>query len=119
MLRGKWLLEQHLRLAGAAAAAGRGHEAAENKPGARAADDPRAAGAAPARIRCAAAATRSIDPLGFALENFDVIGGWRTMDEAGKPVDASGSDGRAARQSKAWRAARAAARQTRSSFREP
>ena len=29
-----------------------------------------------------------IDPLGFALENFDVIGGWRTIDEAGKPVDA-------------------------------
>ncbi len=32
-----------------------------------------------------------IDPLGFTLENFDVIGGWRTIDEAGKPVDASGS----------------------------
>src|SRR4029079_15648632 len=32
-----------------------------------------------------------IDPLGFALENFDVIGGWRTIDEAGKPVDSAGS----------------------------
>lgn len=32
-----------------------------------------------------------IDPLGFSLENFDVIGGWRTVDEAGKPVDASGT----------------------------
>jgi mono/diheme cytochrome c family protein len=32
-----------------------------------------------------------IDPLGFALENFDVIGGWRQIDEAGKPVDASGA----------------------------
>ena len=31
-----------------------------------------------------------IDPLGFALENFDVIGGWRTVDESGRPVDASG-----------------------------
>jgi hypothetical protein len=31
-----------------------------------------------------------IDPLGFALENFDVIGAWRTVDEAGKPVDAAG-----------------------------
>jgi hypothetical protein len=31
-----------------------------------------------------------IDPLGFALENFDAIGGWRTVDEAGKTVDASG-----------------------------
>jgi hypothetical protein len=32
-----------------------------------------------------------IDPLGFALENYDVIGGWRTIDEAGKPVDATGT----------------------------
>jgi hypothetical protein len=32
-----------------------------------------------------------IDPLGFSLENFDVIGGWRTIDEAGKPVDAGGT----------------------------
>jgi hypothetical protein len=32
----------------------------------------------------------AIDPLGFALENFDVIGGWRTKDENGRPVDASG-----------------------------
>src|SRR5205814_1238720 len=31
-----------------------------------------------------------IDPLGFTLENFDVIGGWRTVDEAGWPVDATG-----------------------------
>ena len=30
-----------------------------------------------------------IDPLGFALENFDVIGRWRDQD-AGKPVDNSG-----------------------------
>jgi mono/diheme cytochrome c family protein len=32
----------------------------------------------------------SIDPLGFALENYDVIGGWRTKDESGQAVDASG-----------------------------
>jgi hypothetical protein len=32
-----------------------------------------------------------IDPLGFSLENFDVIGGWRTVDEAGNPVDAEGT----------------------------
>ena len=30
----------------------------------------------------------AIDPLGFALENFDAIGGWRTTDESGKAVDA-------------------------------
>jgi hypothetical protein len=28
--------------------------------------------------------------LGFALENFDAIGGWRTTGEAGTPIDASG-----------------------------
>ena len=32
-----------------------------------------------------------IDPLGFALENFDVIGGWRSVDESGAPVDARGA----------------------------
>lgn len=31
-----------------------------------------------------------IDPLGFALENFDVIGRWRSEDEGGE-IDASGS----------------------------
>jgi len=31
-----------------------------------------------------------MDPLGFALENFDAIGRWRTS-EAGMPIDASGS----------------------------
>jgi hypothetical protein len=30
-----------------------------------------------------------IDPLGFALENFDVLGRWRAED-AGKPIDARG-----------------------------
>ncbi|MSU51287.1 MAG: DUF1592 domain-containing protein [Opitutus sp.] len=33
---------------------------------------------------------RKIDPLGFALENFDPIGGWRTRDEKGSAIDASG-----------------------------
>ena len=31
-----------------------------------------------------------MDPLGFALENYDAIGAWRTMD-ARNPVDASAS----------------------------
>ena len=36
-----------------------------------------------------------MDPLGFALENFDAIGGWRTVDGPSR-VDASGAfpDGR-------------------------
>ena len=39
---------------------------------------------------------RTIDPMGFALENFDAIGKWRTMNEGrtrseeGDPIDASG-----------------------------
>jgi len=32
-----------------------------------------------------------IDPLGFALENFDVIGAWRDFDEIGNPVDPEGN----------------------------
>jgi hypothetical protein len=32
---------------------------------------------------------RIMDPLGFALENFDAVGQWRTL-EAGNPIDASG-----------------------------
>ena len=30
-----------------------------------------------------------MDPLGFALENFDAIGRWRTTGEGGAPIDAS------------------------------
>jgi hypothetical protein len=32
-----------------------------------------------------------IDPLGFALENFDAVGRWRTVDERGNAIDASGT----------------------------
>ena len=31
-----------------------------------------------------------MDPLGFALENFDAIGGWRTTNTANTPLDVSG-----------------------------
>ncbi|MBI2187190.1 MAG: DUF1592 domain-containing protein [Acidobacteria bacterium] len=31
----------------------------------------------------------TIDPAGFALENFDGLGAWRTVDEGGKPIDPS------------------------------
>ena len=37
-----------------------------------------------------AACHRTIDPLGFALENFDAVGKWRDTTEAGTPVDTSG-----------------------------
>jgi hypothetical protein len=29
---------------------------------------------------------RVTDPIGFALENFDVVGAWRTTNEAGRPI---------------------------------
>jgi len=32
-----------------------------------------------------------LDPLGFALENFDAVGAWRDVDEWGEPVDATGT----------------------------
>jgi hypothetical protein len=32
-----------------------------------------------------------MDPLGFALENFDATGKWRSTSEAGRPIDASGT----------------------------
>jgi hypothetical protein len=31
-----------------------------------------------------------IDPLGFALENYDAVGRWRSTYENGRPVDSSG-----------------------------
>ena len=35
---------------------------------------------------------KPMDPLGFALENYDAIGRWRTIDAAsGSPIDASGA----------------------------
>ena len=38
-----------------------------------------------------AACHSMIDPPGFALENFDAVGKWRTRDDALKPIDASGA----------------------------
>jgi len=34
---------------------------------------------------------RTIDPVGFSLENFDAIGQWRDIDVDGQPVDALGA----------------------------
>ena len=64
----------------------------------------RGAGGKPASVRerleqhrknpmCEPATARG--PLGFALENFDAIGRWRTV-EAGAPIDASGTVARSA-----------------------
>ena len=90
VLRGKWLLNNIFGLPVPPPPPGVDTNLAENKPG-----------AVPTSIRERLAQHRQnpscnschsvIDPLGFALENFDVIGRWRTVDEAGKPVDASGT----------------------------
>jgi len=88
VLRGKWLLNNILGLGVPPPPPGV-DTTLESKPG-----------AAPTSIRERLAQHRRnpscngchsvIDPLGFALENFDVIGGWRTRDENGAPVDSDG-----------------------------
>jgi hypothetical protein len=90
VLRGKWLINNIFGLPVPPPPPGVETNLENPKPG-----------AAPASIRERLAAHRVspscngchsvIDPLGFALENFDVIGGWRTLDESGRPVDARGT----------------------------
>ena len=90
VLRGKWLLNNIFGVAVPNPPPGVNTNLAETKPG-----------APPASIRERLAQHRTsptcaschsvIDPVGFALEHFDAIGGWRTVDEAGKPVDSLGT----------------------------
>ncbi len=90
VLRGKWLLDNIF-----------GTPAPPPPPGVDTTLEEPNAGALPPTIRDRLAQHRRnptcaschavIDPLGFTLENFDAIGGWRTIDESGTPVDASGS----------------------------
>jgi hypothetical protein len=92
-LRGKWLLENLLGTPPPPPPA--------NVPGLE-----QEAGAAPKTIRerleshranpACASCHQVMDPLGFAMENFDAVGAWRTL-EAGRPVDSRGAftDGRA------------------------
>ena len=88
VLRGKWLLETVL---GAPPP-----EPPANVPGL----PDRGAGGRPASVRerlelhrrnpVCASCHAPMDPLGFALENFDAIGSWREVSEAGTPIDATG-----------------------------
>ena len=90
VLRGKWLLDNIFGMPPPPPPPGVDTSLAETKPG-----------TLPPTIRERLAQHRrnpicatchsAIDPLGFALENFDAIGAWRTVDESGKPVDASGT----------------------------
>jgi hypothetical protein len=86
VLRGKWMLEAIL-----------GTPPPPPPPDVPALEEGKAVAAHSLRERlaqhranpvCASCHSR-IDPLGFALENYDVIGRWRT-EEAGKPIDNSG-----------------------------
>ncbi|HEY7169563.1 MAG TPA: DUF1592 domain-containing protein [Vicinamibacterales bacterium] len=88
VLRGKWLLENIL-----------GTPPPPPPPNVPALKDTGESGK-PASVRermelhrknpvCASCHAR-MDPLGFALENFDGIGRWRTADEGDTPIDASG-----------------------------
>jgi mono/diheme cytochrome c family protein len=90
VLRGKWLLNNIFGLPVPPPPPGVDTNLAENSPG-----------AVPKTIRerleqhrrdpgCASCHS-AIDPLGFALENFDAIGGWRELDETGRAVDATGT----------------------------
>ena len=88
VLRGKWLLDNMF-----------GTPPPPPPPGVNTTLDEPTGGTLPPTIRERLAKHRTnavcstchsaIDPPGFALEHFDAIGGWRTTDESGKPVDAT------------------------------
>ena len=88
VLRGKWLVDNIFGLPVPAPPAGVNTDLEETP------------GEIPATIRERLARHRQsptcaschavIDPLGFALENFDVIGGWRDVDAQGRPIDSAG-----------------------------
>lgn len=89
VLRGKWLLESML-----------GAPPPEPPPNVPGLPD-RGEGGVPASVRdrleqhranpVCASCHAPMDPLGFALENFDAIGSWRATSEAGLPIDSSGT----------------------------
>ena len=86
VLRGKWILENLL-----------GTPPPPPPPNVPALEQEAGAGARTMRERmeahravpACAGCHKVLDPLGFALENFDAVGAWRTLD-AGVPIDASG-----------------------------
>ncbi len=90
VVRGKWLLENIFGVTVPAPPPGINTALADPAPGTK-----------PPTIRERLALHRKqpvcatchaiIDPSGFALENFDAIGGYRTIDESGKPVDSMGN----------------------------
>ncbi len=90
VLRGKWLLENVL-----------GTPPPPPPPDVPALEENDGAAAAPRSVRerleqhrsnpVCASCHQIMDPLGFALENFDGIGRWRTMGAGGTAIDAGGT----------------------------
>ena len=90
VLRGKWLLENVL-----------GTPPPPPPPDVPALEENDDAAAAPRSVRerleqhrsnpVCASCHRIMDPLGFALENFDGIGRWRTVNDGGTAIDAGGT----------------------------
>ncbi len=90
VLRGKWLLENVL-----------GTPPPPPPPDVPALEENDESGAAPRSVRerleqhranpVCASCHRIMDPLGFALENFDGVGRWRDVGADGTPIDASGT----------------------------
>ena len=78
---------QPARHAAAAAAGGRARARGADQHVAASDIRERPRSTAPIRVRELSQAWA--DPLGFALENFDAVGAWRTHDD-GLPIDASG-----------------------------
>ena len=86
VIRGKWILENLV-----------GTPPPPPLPDVPALDDNTVSASLPVRERLAkhranaacASCHDLMDPVGFALENFDALGRWRTLEE-GKPVDATG-----------------------------
>jgi mono/diheme cytochrome c family protein len=90
VLRGKWLLNNIFGLGVPPPPPGVDTSAVENKPGAPA-KSMREKLALHRQSATCNSCHSVIDPLGFALENFDAIGGWRSVDETGRAVDSTGS----------------------------
>ena len=90
VLRGKWLLENVL-----------GTPPPDPPPDVPAREEYDEPGLEPRSVRerleqhranpACASCHKVMDPLGFALENFDAIGRWRDESDAGTPIDATGT----------------------------
>jgi hypothetical protein len=89
VLRGKWLLNNVLGLPVPPPPPGL-NTTLDSKPGARFASIRERLAEHRGNPSCNSCHA-TIDPIGFALENFDVIGAWRTIDREGRPVDSVGT----------------------------